>query len=172
MKAYGVEASIEATKSDIIKQADGGIKGVLAQLKSARPNLTPKASAKINAAVDKYLSTIMSSWNAADVVMLYTKIYEDNYSLEEMQALASYVKTDHGIKSIRVAQSAQSAINGFIIERMMSSLQGALRVCSDEIRGIVAEDQKQFEESGPNQTLQRTPDTEPVSSDESDSRRR
>jgi hypothetical protein len=143
MKAYGVESSIETTKSELLKQADAALKGVIDQLKAARPNLSSAASEKIKTAMDKYINTVMNSWNGVEVVKVYSKIYEDNYSLEELQALASYVKTDDGSKSIKIAQSAGKAINAYVMERMMSSMKTALKVFMEEVQTIVREDQSQ-----------------------------
>jgi len=140
MEAYGVEASIEATKGELLKQANGALKGILDQLRAARPDLSPKASEKINAAMEKYMNTIMSSWNGAEVVKVYSNIYEENYSLEELQRLANYVKTESGSKSIRVARSAEKAINGYIMEQMMGSMKTALQVFLGEIKVIVSQD--------------------------------
>jgi hypothetical protein len=140
MRAYGVEELVESTRVEMTKQAQGALQNALGQVKSALPQMSEEAWARIMASADKYTKSAMSGWDSAGLTRIYAKVYEDNYSEAELKALLDYLKTDAGAKSVRVEKIAAQAINEAIMSETTKSLQAALQTFMTEIQAIVGEE--------------------------------
>lgn len=149
MKANGVEETLDATRVEMIKQADTAIKGALDQIKAAQPQMSEECGMKINAAAEKYLKAATGGWNGADLVREYSKVYEERYSLDELSALAAYLKTERAQKSIKTEKIAAQAMTDYIMSHMVTAMQAALKVFIAELQAIMREENAPHSEASP-----------------------
>lgn len=149
MKANGVEEIVDATRVEMLKQADTAIKAALDQIKAARPQMSAECGRKIDAAADKYLKAATGGWNGADLVREYSKVYEERYSLDELSALAAYLKTERAQKSIKTEKIAAQAMSNYIMSHTVTAMQAALKVFIAELQAIMREENALHSEASP-----------------------
>lgn len=145
LRAYGLEELLESTRMETGKQAQGAMQSMLTQVQQAAPNLSEAGWKRIRAAADNYLKAAMGGWDSANLTKIYAKVYEENYTLEELTALAAFVKTEGAARSIRVEKLAARALNEAILGEMSKSLQPALQTFMSEIQTIVAAEVKRLQ---------------------------
>jgi hypothetical protein len=149
MKANEVEETVDATRVEMIKQADTAIKAAMDQIRAARPQMSEESGKKIDAAADKYLKAATGGWNGADLVREYSKVYEERCSLEELTALATYLKTERAQKSIKTEKIAAQAMTDYIMSHMVTAMQAALKVFIAELQTIMREENALSSEVSP-----------------------
>lgn len=147
MRAYGVAELLESTQQEVAKQADGALQNAFAQIQAAMPQMSEESWGKVREAGKKYIQAATGGWDGASLAAIYAKVYEDNYSLEELQALSAYLKTEAGAKSIRVEKLATKLITEAIVAEMTKSLQPALRTFMAEVQAIVGDEMKRLQEA-------------------------
>lgn len=110
LKAYDLDSTIENARLEMTKQAHESMQRIVDDYKEREPALSAEYLGRIQIAANKSMEIMLSNFDREKMISTYSKVYEDNFSLEELEFLANFYKSESGRKSIKVERLAASGM--------------------------------------------------------------
>lgn len=137
VEIQGIGDMVRSAKSATVAQAKGAMKQMFDQFRSDMPNLSEDALAKIEAAANKLMYTVESSWSPEEAIQVWEAQYTAEFTEDDLRSIRDVLKTPFGQKQIAAGKRANIALQAYIAGQAKSVIDIAMKDYIAELQNVV-----------------------------------
>ena len=142
IEAQGLKKLAESTRESFYKESKEAARLKNEQMKKTMPDVPEHVHAKLQEAGNQYTTTIAEAWNIDESMEVWKQAYGEKFTDAELLQILDYIKSPLGQKELAASQRAVHAWRNFIFERQKIAAEKAIRVQSEAVQKIFAENPK------------------------------
>jgi hypothetical protein len=135
----GVDRELRSAQAEASSDAQSRIPMMLGQIRNQMPDLSKPQQKAFDKAVEQYLDTVGSPYDAQAATAKWTEAFTDDLSDEELAQLVEYARTPLGKKQLKSSMTAAVKLKVYLQETRASVTDKATADLMERMRDIVAE---------------------------------
>lgn len=148
VKAAGLNEVLDQARSDSNKEAHTKVDQMVGQLRNYMPELSPEQHKAFEAAVDKFLTTVASPYDATEASAAWAQYFTANFTDAELNKLVKFSRTPLGAKELRNATLAATQWRVHLQEQRAVAIDTAGGQFMARIREIISNGDSSSSSSG------------------------